>query len=178
MDANLNIPRKLLQVEGNCGPVSIWLVLQQFGKCVPVDQIICESQHSTDEGTYTIALAVALQRFGLCASFHTEKDESPQPTEVKAYKTAQKLGLKIQPPLELKEIEEALRQKRAVIAFFDTADGTGHFSPIQSIIGGRVWFTYSNEPSLAIEEFEARRGVMGILRQSIVVWRPMDSQIA
>jgi hypothetical protein len=163
------IPESLEQIEGNCGVISVWLVLQYFHRSVDPNELILLCKHSTEVGTFTIALAVAIQKFDLPVSFHSEVDPDIQAVELDAYKEAKMLGIPLCPPQNIHEISEAIASGKKVIVFFDEANGEGHFSPVQSIDEQEILFEYSNEPSLSLTSFEVRRNTNGICRQSIVI---------
>lgn len=163
------IPRRLLQLEGNCGPISVWITLRHFRKCVAADRIIKACKHTKKYGSFTIALALALHRFGLKVVFYSEPDDDQKPIERIAYWQATKVGLERQPPLTPASLCQFVAEGKLVIVFIDTKNGEGHFSPIASIKRKRLYFVYGQDVSLPFHVFLDRWSAPGILRQCIVV---------
>ncbi len=64
----LNIPESLAKLEANCGLFAVWMVLQHHGVQIDVAELIKVCRYD-DEGTYTIALAVALKSWALRCHF-------------------------------------------------------------------------------------------------------------
>lgn len=163
------IPEAIETLEGNCGVVSVWLVCHYFNLTVDPQDLIQLCGHTTETGTFTIALAVALHELNLPVSFHSDVDPAIQVAEISYYERAKLKGIPLKPAQSISEIAEAIAVGKRVVAFFDTIDGDGHFSPIHSVDPHVVLFEYSNEPTLSLNEFEARRQANGICRQTIVV---------
>jgi hypothetical protein len=163
------IPDVIEALEGNCGVVSVWLVCHHSNLTVDPQDLIQLCGHTTETGTFTIALAVAFHELNLLVSFHSDVDPAIQEAEISYYERAKQNGIPLNPAQSISEISEAIAAGKRVVAFFDAIDGDGHFSPIHSVDPHVVLFEYSNEPTLSLSEFEARRRANGICRQTIVV---------
>lgn len=163
------VPEEIEALEGNCGVVSVWLVCHHFKLAVDPQALIQLCGHTTKDGTFTIALAVALHDLKLPVSFHSDVDPAIQDAELTYYERAKLKSIPLKPAQNINEIAAVVSQGKSVIAFFDTIEGVGHFSPIQAVEPLQVQFAYGNEPVLSLNEFEARRQSDGICRQTIVV---------
>lgn len=164
-----NLPGSIESLRSNCGVASVWLVCHQAKLAVEHEALIQLCGHNAEVGTFTITLAVALYELGFSVSFHSDADPCIQDVEHLYYKRAKINGIPLKPAQSISDIKVALAEGKKVIALFDTAEGEGHFSPIQSVNPHEILFEYSNEPTLSHDEFEARRRVNGICRQTIVV---------
>ena len=71
---SLDIPDPLLQLEANCGVFAVWLILKQYQSNIDIAELIQLCRHDYNEGTFTIALAVALKKLGFEVSFYTAPD--------------------------------------------------------------------------------------------------------
>ncbi len=161
-------PVSLLGLPGNCGPMSVWLVLRQFGKRVPANRIIRACKYTERTGCYGIALALALHQFGLGVSFHTDPDADIQPLEARCYKWAQRRGIPIGPAVGLEELRCLVRRGPAIVSLAGT-EGEGHFSPLVGFRRGKALLPYTDEGSLPIVEFERRWCGPGDPRQCLLV---------
>ncbi len=164
-----NIPKSIKSLDGNCGVASVWLVCYHAHLVVDPQALIQLCGHHAEVGTFTIALAVALNELGLPASFHSDADPAIDNAELAYYERAKLRGIPLCPAQSIGDIAKSLRDGKQVVSFFDAADGEGHFSPIEAIDQCDVRFEYSNEPALSHQEFDARRRAAGICRQTIVI---------
>lgn len=163
------IPESIESLDGNCGVASVWLVCHHANLVVEPQSLIQLCGHDTEVGTFTIALAVALNELGLPVSFHSDADPAINDAEIGYYERAKLHGIPLCSAQGICDIAKSLADGKQVISFFDAADGEGHFSPIEAIDQCDVRFECSNEPALSHQEFDARRRAAGICRQTIVI---------
>ena len=164
----LNIPESLLNLEANCGVFALWMLFQHHGIEMDITEIIKACQHDCENGTFTIALAVALQKFGFDVSFHTDEDAHIDEIERRIYDEARALNIPILPALEFNEIQSVIEQGQMVIVSYDTLDDIGNQSLIYSIDDEEICFFDSFDP-MAKSLFEQQRQADGICRQSITI---------
>ncbi len=81
----LNIPESLANLEANSGVFAVWMVLKHYGVQIDIAELIKVCRYEQD-GTYTIALAVALKKFCFDVSFYSDKDPNISPSERMSYK--------------------------------------------------------------------------------------------
>ena len=130
---SLDIPDPLLQLEANCGVFAVWLILKQYQSNIDIAELIQLCRHDYNEGTFTIALAVALKKLGFEVSFYTAPDPDIDEIEKKIYLEAKQLQIPIRPALTYEKIQQAYEDGKFVIVFYDTLDGAGNQSLIYSI---------------------------------------------
>jgi hypothetical protein len=164
-------PLALFALEGNCGLMSVWLLLRHFHRRTSSERIIRLCRYSRRQGTFTIGLAIALREHGLRVTFHTDKDPAPMPIERRLYKTASKLGIVVEDALKVSEILDRVRCGEVAIVSFDTDDGDGHFSPLIGAKGRRLVLPYTENGIMDVEEFESRWTAPAICRQCILAVR-------
>jgi Peptidase C39 family len=164
-----HVPASLLSLESSCGVICAWLVLRHFRKTVSIKRLIRLCKFTKSEGTYAVALAVALRQFGLPVIFLTDEDNDKKPIEIIAYKQAKKLNIRVLPGPTIRDLNRYLRQGKVVVALFDTKDGVAHFSLVREITGGRVFFDDPIEPEMSTRTFNKRRAAAGICRHTIVI---------
>jgi hypothetical protein len=165
------LPGALLALDGNCGPLSVWLLLKLFRKRTSSERIVRLCRHSKRFGTYTIALAIALRELGLKVSFHSEEDPDPMPLERRLYRTAERLGVVMGKALQVDELLNRIRHGEIAIVFFDTDAGGGHFSPLIGVKRQRLVLPYTDVGEMDAEEFERRWTAPGICRQCVFASR-------
>ncbi|WP_410566923.1 cysteine peptidase family C39 domain-containing protein [Acinetobacter sp. H1(2024)] len=163
----LNIPESLANLEANSGVFAVWMVLKHYGVQVDVAELIKVCRYEQD-GTYTIALAVALKKFGFDVSFHSDKDPNISPSERMSYKEAKVLKIPTGPALSYQDIQVAIQNGQMVIVYYDTLDGVGNQSLVYSIDPKEICFFDSFEP-MSAAVFENQRKAEGICRQAIVI---------
>ena len=134
------VPRVLFDLEGNCGPLSVWLLLRHFKKRASADRIIRLCRYTKRHGTFTVALAFALKEHGLRVQFHTEIDPAPMPVERTLIRMAERAGVVMDGPLHMDELIRRVRGGEVGIMAFDTDDGRGHFSPVIGVRKGGLSF--------------------------------------
>lgn len=164
----LNLPESLANLEANCGLYAIWMLLQHHGIEIGINQLIDLTQYDDQEGTFTVALAVALKKIGFDVVFYTEQDPDIDVKERALYREAAQLGIAIQPALSYQQIQQAIQQKKCVIVYYDTLDGIGNQSLVYAIDQDEICFFDSFEPMPAVV-FEQQRQAEGICRQAIVI---------
>ncbi|MDS7942484.1 cysteine peptidase family C39 domain-containing protein [Acinetobacter sp. V110_1] len=163
----LNIPESLANLEANSGVFAVWMVLKHYGVQVDIAELIKVCRYEQD-GTYTIALAVALKKFGFDVSFHSDKDPNISPSERMSYKEAKVLKIPTGPALSYQDIQVAIQNGQMVIVYYDTLDGVGNQSLVYSIDPKEICFFDSFEP-MSAAVFENQRKAEGICRQAIII---------
>jgi Peptidase C39 family len=118
-----HVPASLLSLESGCGVICTWLVLRHFRKAVSIKRLIRLCKFTRSQGTYAVALAVALRKFGLPVIFLTDEDNDKKPIEIIAYKQAKKLSIRVLPGPTIRDLIRYLRQGKVVVALFDTKGG-------------------------------------------------------
>jgi hypothetical protein len=161
-------PVNLLRLAGNCGPISMWIVLRHFRKRPAVSRIIRECRHTSKVGCFTVGLAVALAKFGMKVSFHSDHDPDVQPLERQLYRQAGKLGVSVQPAIGLEQVVRQIKHGRAAIVSFEIEEGVGHFSPLVGIRRNRVLLPNTTEEVMDVKEFTRRWSKPGYLRQCVL----------
>ncbi|HFK9537433.1 TPA: cysteine peptidase family C39 domain-containing protein [Acinetobacter baumannii] len=163
----LNIPESLANLEANCGLFAVWMVLQHHGVQIDVAELIKVCRYD-DEGTYTIALAVALKKLGFEVSFYSDHDPNISPSERMSYKEAKILKIPTGPALSYQDIQTETHNGKMVIVYYDTLEGVGNQSLIYSIDQNEICFFDSFEP-MSAAVFENQRKAEGICRQAVVI---------
>ncbi|OTG66799.1 cysteine peptidase family C39 domain-containing protein [Acinetobacter silvestris] len=164
----LNIPESLLNLESNCGVFALWMIFQQHGIEKNIEELIQASKHDRVDGTFTIALAFALKKFGFNVSFYTDPDPNIDPDEIIFYENAQVQGVHIHAALSYQQIQQAVESGKLVIVYYDTLDGIGNQSLVYSIDEHEICFFDSFE-AMPAQVFEQQRNVDGICQQVIVI---------
>lgn len=164
----LEIPDSLLNLEANCGVFAVWMLLQHHGTHVDMNELIQLCRHDRQDGTFTIALAVALKKIGFKVSFHTDPDPNIDRTERQSYAEAKALRIPIQPALSYTQIQAAIQNGKMVIVYYDTLDEVGNQSLVYSIDDHEICFFDNFEPMPALV-FEQQRQAEGICRQVIII---------
>ena len=164
----LNLPESLVNLEANCGLYAIWMLFQHHGVDVDVNALIQATKYDYEEGTYTIALAIALQKFGFKVSFYTDEDLYIEEKERDMYEQAKQLKIPVQPALSYQQIKQATEQGKFVIVYYDTLDEVGNQSLVYSVDDNEICFFDSFDPMPALL-FENQRKAEGICRQAIII---------
>lgn len=165
---SLNLPQELINLPANCGIYAIWMLLQHHGIQANISELIQQTQYDQNEGTYTIALAIALKKMGFDVSFYTDKDPNISKKERACYEAAKQLNIPIKGVLSYQGILQATQNNRFVIVYYDTLDGVGQQSLIHSIDKNRIDF-FDNFGSMSATVFERQRKAEGICQQAIVI---------
>lgn len=170
---SLNIPESLLQLEANCGVFALWLIVKQYHTHIDIADLIRLSGHDREDGTFTIALAVALKKLGFDVSFYTAPDPNIDEKEKQSYLDAQRLQIPIQAAITYSEIQRAFEQGHFVIVFYDTLQGMGNQSLIYSIDEHEISFC-DHFDVMSKTVFEQQRQSDEICRQVIVIEQSLD----
>lgn len=165
----VNIPESLANLEANCGLYAIWMLLQHHAVDIDVKQLMQLTQYDMQEGTFSIALAIALKKLGFTVVFHTDPDPDMEQKEQRMYAQAQQLNIAIQPALSYQQIQQATQQGQFVIVYYDRLDGVGNQSLVYSIDDEEICFFDCFDPMPAAV-FEHQRQAEGICRQAIVIY--------
>ncbi|MBU3086667.1 cysteine peptidase family C39 domain-containing protein [Acinetobacter seifertii] len=163
----LNIPESLANLEANSGVFAVWMVLKHYGVQVDVAELIKVCRYE-EGGTYTIALAVALKKFGFDVSFHSDEDPNISANERMSYKEAKVLKIPTGPALSYQDIQANIQNGQMVIVYYDTLECVGNQSLVYSIDSNEICFFDSFE-SMSATVFENQRKAEGICRQAIVI---------
>ncbi|TCB69180.1 cysteine peptidase family C39 domain-containing protein [Acinetobacter sp. ANC 4178] len=164
----LEIPDSLLNLEANCGVFAVWMLLQHHGAHVDMNELIKLCRHDHQDGTFTIALAVALKKIGFKVSFHTDPDPNIDRTERQSYAEAKALRIPIESALSYAQIQAAIENGKMAIVYYDTLDEVGNQSLVYSIDDREICFFDNFEPMPALV-FEQQRKAEGICRQIIII---------
>jgi len=164
----LEIPDSLLNLEANCGVFAVWMLLQHHGAHVDMNELIKLCRHDHQDGTFTIALAVALKKIGFKVSFHTDPDPNIDRTERQSYAEAKALHIPIESALSYAQIQAAIENGKMAIVYYDTLDEVGSQSLVYSIDDREICFFDNFEPMPALV-FEQQRKAEGICRQVIII---------
>lgn len=170
---SLDIPDPLLQLEANCGVFAVWLILKQYQANIDIAELIQLCRHDYNEGTFTIALAVALKKLGFEVSFYTAHDPDIDEIEKQIYLEAKQLQIPIRPALTYEKIQQAYEDGKFVIVFYDTLDGAGNQSLIYSIDEQEISFCDHFEV-MSKAVFEQQYQADEICQQAIVVEQPLN----
>lgn len=170
-DSYCQAPLGLRTLQGNCGPISVWMVLRQFSKRVGTARIVRACRHSKSVGCYSIGLAIGLCELGMHSVLSTDHDSSVVPAEKRLYKLAAKLEIPIEPAINLADLHQILL-RYAIIVYYESSNGNGHFSPLTGLRNGNICLPYSEQGFLSIKRFEEVWNRPGFPRQSVLV-RPM-----
>lgn len=171
---SLNIPAPLLQLEANCGVFALWLILKQYQTHIDIADLIQLCRHDRQEGTFTIALAVAMKKLGYTVSFYTAPDPNIDDNEKQSYREAERLQIPIGAALSYAEIQQAFERGNFVIVFYDTLQGVGNQSLLYSIDEQEVSFC-DHFDVMSKTVFEQQRQADGICQQVIVIEQPAET---
>jgi hypothetical protein len=164
MYANVeNAPAQLTELEGSCGPVSVWLVLTRHGIPAEPAEIIRRCNYTEKFGSFAVCLAEALQHFGLRVRLHSDPDTEPNELERSAYQRVSAL-----PAVPLSKLLAEAAAGASVIVSYLAPGGDGHFSPLAGAKANKVLLPYSLEGLMLRSEFSKRWRARGILRQAVV----------
>jgi hypothetical protein len=164
-------PQEILALDGYCGLLAAWSVLRYFRKRVSVPKLVKACRHTKLHGVFTLCLAVGLKEHGLCVSFHSDPDNGIAAFEGRCYARARRMGVNLEPALDLSALLGERRRGRIPIVFFNTSSDVGHFSPLLGVRNGVLRLPLAEGGAMRIDDFVARRYDPEILRQSIVVGR-------
>ncbi|MFK5921410.1 MAG: hypothetical protein QM496_04480 [Verrucomicrobiota bacterium] len=166
---SLKIPKLIHNLEGGCGPVSAWMVLNYFKKPVSPSRIVKACRYSKKNGTFMICLALALRKFGLQVSFYTEADASPHYWEKQSYRSAERNGVFVSAAISIRRLLTFVDKGYVAIVLYDLPNGEAHISPLIGQEERRLLLPYAEGGSLSVEGFKKGWNAPGILRQCILV---------
>jgi hypothetical protein len=124
-------PEEILRMDGHCGLVAAWTVLHFFGKPISVPQIVKSCWHTKRYGVFTVNMAAGLKEHGLKVSFHSEPDDDIGSFEKHGYARAHRLGITVEPAVDLPVLLRERKRGRIPIVLFDTAANSGQFRRTQ-----------------------------------------------
>lgn len=167
---SVKIPEDLRHLESNCGVFAVWMILQHYGVNMDIEQLKHACKYDHDDGTFSIGLAVALQKFGFSVTFHSDEDLNQHDKEEASYAEAQVLGLPLLEALNYQDLTRTVALGNFVIVFYDTLAGVGNHSLIYTIDEKEICF-FDNFAAMPADVFEQQRNAEGICRQAIVIDR-------
>jgi hypothetical protein len=162
-------PQEILKIDGHCGLVAAWSVLRHYGKRSSVSKLVKACGYTKRHGVFTVGLAAGLKEHGLRVSFHSDPDSNIGAFERRCYARARRLGLPLEPALDLTALLKERRRGRIPIVFYNTSSDIGHFSPLLGIRSGLLRLPFAESRTMPISEFLTRWSEPEILRQSVVV---------
>lgn len=162
-------PKTIQALDGPCGPLAAWGVLRYFRKRTSVARLLKACSHTNQQGTFAIALAVALREHQVWVEFYAEPDPLPHAIEKHYHQRAAELGIDRREPPELETILSLISPDCIPILLYNADDNIGHFSPIVGIDGDQVAMPYTDERLMAKAELQNRWSAPDILRQCILV---------
>jgi hypothetical protein len=162
-------PEELFEIDGNCGLVTAWLVLRYFGKSTDVPKLVKSCRHTKRHGVFTVCLAACLKEHGLQVSFHSDPDNAIGEFERRGYIYARRLGLHVEPALELPDLLRERQRGHVPIVLYNTSSNNGHFSPLLALRSGILRLPMADGETMPLNEFLDRWSDPGILRQSVIV---------
>jgi|GEM_PF-115039 len=165
-------PVVLKKLDGNCGPITAWVVLKYFGITASASRLIKSCGYVPGYGVSAIGLAVAFRERGLEVIFHTEPDPNPTPAEKELVKKALNLGIPVRNAVSLRVLLRYALHGDVPIVLYDTRCGDAHFSPLVGMCGNSLLLLHERGGLISKREFLKRWRATGILRQSIVVLNP------
>lgn len=161
-------PSELLEIDGHCGLLAAWSVLQYFGKQIDAPKIIASCRHTKRHGVFTVCLATCLQEHGLQVSFHSDPDSHIGVFERRGYAHARRLGLVVQPAIDLPNLLRERKRGRIPIVLFNTSSDLGHFSPLLGVRHDVLHLPLAEGVGMSVDEFLARWSAPEILRQCVI----------
>lgn len=164
-------PVEILEIDGHCGLIAAWSVLRHFRRRVSVSRIISSCRHTKRYGVFTVNLAAGLKELGLQVSFHTEDDDDIGDFEKRGYDRARRLGVSVNPPVDLTALLRQRRFGRVPIVLYNMPSGSGHFSTLLGARGNVLHLPLADNGRMPMEEFLSAWSAPKILRQCVVVWR-------
>ncbi len=120
---SLQLPDELLDLEANGGIFAVWMLMQNCAIQVDIQTLVQLCKHDSEDGTFTIGLAVGLKKLGFDIVFHTAEDPNIHFKEIEHYTEANRLGLAIEQPLTYQDIQTNIEQGYAIVVYYDTLEG-------------------------------------------------------
>jgi hypothetical protein len=169
------VPKELYEIEGHCGLATAWLVLRYFGKSTDVPKLVKTSRHTKRHGVFTVCLAACLKEHGLQVSFHSDPDNDIGEFERRGYVHARRLGLHVEPALEVPVLIRERKRGNVPVVFYNTSSNLGHFSPLLALGHGVLRLPLAEDGKMPLSEFLDRWSAPEILRQSIIAGPSVES---
>jgi hypothetical protein len=145
----------------------VWTVLEHFGIQASSFAIVQACRYS-DDGIPMVAMALALQRFGLQVEFFTDPDENPDSEELLLFDLAVRKRIPVRPAVTLEELSDVISDNRIAVVIY-AEDGVAHFSPMLGVKDGIVHLAYLPVQNKTVSEFEKAWNTPGYFRQCILV---------
>lgn len=123
-------PDAIYLLEGNCGVMTAWGVLRYLRKRTSAARLIKACRYTRKNGTFVIALAVALREHGLTVDFYSDPDPAPHVIESRCYRLAEKLGVRMHPAIELPELLAWVGPRTIAVVNYDVDPEVAHLSPV------------------------------------------------
>lgn len=136
-------PRCLRQLESGCGPLAAWGVLRYFRRRTSASRLITACRYTIEDGTFVIALAIALREHGLDVTFYSKHDPAPNPVERYCYPLAEQMGVRMRGEARLEAVLKQITEGTVPLILYNTDDDNGHISPIVGYSGGNVHLAYA-----------------------------------
>jgi hypothetical protein len=162
-------PREIHEIDGNCGIIAAWSVLEYFGKPSEVPELTQSCRHTKRHGVFAVCLAACLKQHGLQVSFHSDPDTNIGEWERRGYLRARSLGILVQPAVDLPILLRERRRGRVPIVLYNTSSDQGHFSPLLGVRREILRLPLADDGTMPVSEFLARWTAPEILRQAIIV---------
>jgi len=121
---------------------------------------------------FTIGIAVALAEHGLEVVFHSDPDPDIHPFERALYARARRLGMSVEPAINISRLSTEVAHGSVPVVFYRTAAGEGHFSPVAGIGSRRIVLPNDVEGRLSIARFRRAWRQTGFPRQVVIASRP------
>jgi hypothetical protein len=125
-------------------------------------------RYTKRHGVFTVSLATCLKEHGLQVSFHSDPDNDICEFERRGYVHAHRLGIQVEPALEVSVLIRELKRGNVPIVFYNTSSNHGHFSPLLALRRGVLRLPLAENGKMHLSEFLDRWSAPEILRQSII----------
>jgi hypothetical protein len=155
-------------LDGCCGPITAWGVLKYFGKHVSSARLVDACRYTKKHGTFLIALAVALRKFGLTVSFYSERDPNPTLIERRCLLIAEQTGIHIERAISLNMLLDKISPRHIPVVLYNTPEGNGHISPLLGVEGRSLMLPYAEEELMPKRVFLKRWNEPEIYKQCLV----------
>ncbi len=165
---SIEIPDELQNLKANGGVFAIWMIFHHYGVDLDISDLAALCKHNDHDGTFGIALAVALKKLGLDVAFFTDHDPDQHAAEIFSYQEAKDLQIAVQPALEYAQLQQYADEGRFIIVYYDTLEGIGNHSLVYSMDEQEICF-FDSFDAMPASVFEQQRKNEGICRQAIVI---------
>jgi hypothetical protein len=164
-------PKALVDLEGGCGPIALWMVLRHFRIRTDSARIIRACRYSTRSGVFTVGMAVALAEHGLSVAFHTRRDRHRKKPEMILYPRARQLGVAIRPAIGVASLVATISAGAIPIVFYRHGRGVGHFAPLTGFRRGALVLPNTETGRLSVSQFRRAWRKPGFLQQCVIARR-------